>query len=59
MRAIAPYLCQSITVYARLALGGTFLAAVADRFGLWGPPGTHNVAWGDRKSTRLNSSHRL
>ena len=47
MHAIAPGLCQYITVYARLALGGTFLAAVTDRFGLWGPPGTHNVAWGN------------
>lgn len=34
-------------VFFRLALGGTFLAAVADRFGLWGPSGTPNVAWGD------------
>jgi putative oxidoreductase len=23
-----------------------FLSAVADRFGLWGPPGAPNVAWG-------------
>jgi thiosulfate dehydrogenase (quinone) large subunit len=35
------------TVYLRLALGITFLTAVSDRFGLWGPPGTKNVAWGD------------
>jgi uncharacterized membrane protein YphA (DoxX/SURF4 family) len=33
--------------FLRLALGATFLAAVADRFGLWGPAGTVNVAWGD------------
>jgi len=31
----------------RIALGVTFLSAVADRFGVWGPPGSHNVAWGD------------
>ena len=31
----------------RLALGFTFLSAVADRFGLWGPNGSKNVAWGD------------
>ena len=31
----------------RLALGIAFLSAVADRFGVWGPPGGHNVAWGD------------
>jgi uncharacterized membrane protein YphA (DoxX/SURF4 family) len=35
------------TVFLRLALGVAFLSAVADRFGLWGPPGTKNVAWGD------------
>ena len=43
----------------RLAMGVTFLSPVADRFGLWGPPGTPNVSWGnwDRfvaYSTRLN-----
>jgi uncharacterized membrane protein YphA (DoxX/SURF4 family) len=25
----------------------TFLSAVADRFGIWGPPGTAGVSWGD------------
>ena len=30
--------------FLRLAVGGTFLVSVADRFGLWGPPGTKNVA---------------
>ena len=35
------------SLYLRLALGITFLSAVADRFGVWGPPGSHNVAWGD------------
>jgi uncharacterized membrane protein YphA (DoxX/SURF4 family) len=34
-------------IYARLALGAGFLSAVADRFGLWGPPGAPHVAWGD------------
>src|SRR5262245_10231663 len=34
------------TVYLRLALAASFLAAVSDRFGLWGPPGGRNVAWG-------------
>jgi thiosulfate dehydrogenase [quinone] large subunit len=28
-------------------LGVTFLSAVTDRFGLWGPPGSPNVAWGN------------
>jgi uncharacterized membrane protein YphA (DoxX/SURF4 family) len=38
---------QYVTVFLRLALGITFLAAVADRFGLWGAPGQPGVAWGD------------
>ncbi len=33
-------------LYLRLALGLSFLSAVADRFGLWGPPGRRGVAWG-------------
>jgi uncharacterized membrane protein YphA (DoxX/SURF4 family) len=37
----------AVTVYFRLALGIEFLSAVADRFGLWGPPGTPSVAWGN------------
>jgi uncharacterized membrane protein YphA (DoxX/SURF4 family) len=36
-----------VTVYLRVALGAAFVSAVADRFGLWGPYGTPNVAWGD------------
>jgi len=35
------------TVFVRLALGASFLSAVADRFGLWGPYGHPHVAWGD------------
>jgi len=35
------------TIFLRLALAAGFFAAVTDRFGLWGPPGTTNVAWGD------------
>jgi len=34
-------------VFGRLALGSAFLSAVADRFGMWGPAGGRNVAWGD------------
>lgn len=37
----------SPVLFARIALGVGFLSAVADRFGLWGPPGATNVAWGD------------
>ncbi|MEB9684750.1 DoxX protein [Bacillus thuringiensis serovar pingluonsis] len=36
-----------ITVYLRLALGISFLSAVADRFGIWGAPGEPNVGWGN------------
>src|SRR5262249_19279195 len=28
------------------ALAASFLSAVADRLGLWGPPGTPGVSWG-------------
>ncbi len=35
------------SLFLRLALGVSFLAAVADRFGLWGSFGQPNVAWGD------------
>src|SRR4029453_11090982 len=31
----------------RIALAISFLSAVADRFGLWGPPGSPGVGWGD------------
>lgn len=34
-------------IYLRVALGIAFLSAVADRFGLWGAPGTPGVAWGN------------
>ncbi|HEY4379601.1 MAG TPA: DoxX protein [Acidobacteriaceae bacterium] len=34
-------------LFARLALGASFLSAVADRFGFWGPYGGKNASWGD------------
>ncbi len=37
----------SETLFARLALAAGFLSAVADRLGIWGPPGGSGVAWGD------------
>lgn len=37
--------CSSM--FLRLALGTSFLSAVADRFGFWGAFGQPNVAWGD------------
>src|ERR1700757_3172866 len=38
---------EIVRLFARLALGASFLSAVADRFGLWGPPGAKNASWGD------------
>jgi hypothetical protein len=35
------------TVFPRIALGISFLSAVADRFGLWATYGQLNVAWGE------------
>lgn len=39
-------LCRVAVLTLRVALALAFLSAVADRFGLWGPPGSPNVAWG-------------
>ncbi len=33
--------------FVRFALAAAFLSAVADRFGLWGAPGSEGVAWGN------------
>ena len=38
---------EIVGLFARFALGVSFLSAVADRFGLWGPYGAQDVAWGD------------
>jgi uncharacterized membrane protein YphA (DoxX/SURF4 family) len=35
------------SLFLRLALGASFLSAVADRFGLWGVYGQPNVSWGN------------
>lgn len=35
------------SVFLRFALGCSFLSAVADRFGWWGPYGAPHVAWGN------------
>jgi uncharacterized membrane protein YphA (DoxX/SURF4 family) len=39
-------LLASSSVFLRVALGVSFLSAVADRFGLWGGSGEPHVAWG-------------
>ncbi len=38
---------EVVRLFARFALGASFLSAVADRFGLWGPRGAKYVSWGD------------
>jgi hypothetical protein len=37
---------NTATWFVRITLAIAFLSAVADRVGLWGPPGAPNVAWG-------------
>ncbi|MBT1690298.1 DoxX family membrane protein [Dawidia soli] len=34
-------------LFLRLALSISYLSAVADRFGLWGAPGSPGVSWGN------------
>ena len=41
------HLCWLATWMVRVALAFSFLSAVADRFGLWGPFGVAGVGWGD------------
>src|SRR5437773_10044621 len=38
---------EIVRLFARFALAASFLSAVADRFGLWGPYGAKNVSWGN------------
>ncbi|WP_040546880.1 DoxX family protein [Pedosphaera parvula] len=40
-------LAKFSSVYLRLALGISFLSAVAGRFGVWGVYGQPHVSWGD------------
>lgn len=40
-------LAKFSSIFLRLALGISFLSAVADRFGMWGSYGQPNVAWGN------------
>jgi uncharacterized membrane protein YphA (DoxX/SURF4 family) len=40
-------LAKFSSVFLRLALGISFLSAVADRFGFWGAYGQPNVSWGN------------
>ena len=43
---LTEYGTEIVRLFARFALGASFLSAVADRFGLWGPYGAKNVSWG-------------
>src|SRR5256885_7768761 len=43
---VSRILSISSSVFLRLALGVSFLSAVADRFGLWGAVGQPHLAWG-------------
>src|SRR5437764_2227492 len=38
---------EIVRLFARFALGASFLSAVGDRFGFWGPHGAKNVSWGN------------
>jgi len=38
---------NKVIIFVRFALALSFLSAVADRFGLWGAPGSANVSWGN------------
>jgi putative oxidoreductase len=42
----AASMLSSARWFLRLSIAGGFLSSVADRFGIWGAPGTPNVAWG-------------
>ena len=41
------FFARAAPLALRWSLAVTFLSAVADRFGIWGPPGIANVSWGD------------
>lgn len=38
---------QVARIFLRLALSTAFFSAIADRFGLYGPPGASGVSWGN------------
>jgi uncharacterized membrane protein YphA (DoxX/SURF4 family) len=44
---LTEYGTDIVRLFARIALGASFLFPVADRFGLWGSYGAKNVSWGD------------
>lgn len=44
---MSPRQIRWVVWFLRITLSAVFLSAVADRFGLWGPPGSPQIAWGD------------
>jgi uncharacterized membrane protein YphA (DoxX/SURF4 family) len=34
-------------LFARIAVSASFISAVADRFGIWGPSGDSGIVWGN------------
>src|SRR5215467_12603699 len=47
LRRLSLIISRYASLYLRIALAAVFLTSVTDRFGLWGPSVTMNVAWGD------------
>jgi uncharacterized membrane protein YphA (DoxX/SURF4 family) len=47
LRRLSLVISRHPSLYFRIALAAAFLTSVTDRFGIWGPPATMNVAWGD------------
>ena len=43
-------------LFVRLAVATAFLSAVADRLGLWGPPGSQYASWGDWENFLIYSN---
>lgn len=42
-----PTLTRLARLFLRFSLAASFLSAVADRFGVWGPAGSDGVSWGN------------
>ena len=47
LRRLSLIISRYASLYVRITVAAAFLTSVSDRFGIWGPPGTINVAWGD------------
>lgn len=45
-----------IQLFVRLAVATAFLSAVADRLGLWGPPGSVYASWGNWENFLIYSN---